>query len=610
MSRMRQSSKLRQTFSPEDVDDCVIKLFDAMTSTLGRPFRAARANVRNIVSQWDPLLHDSVEDDAVGFARSYIPSHFFDRFVFSNEVQGTEAHDAALKKFEQSVIIGLGCNEMLRGLPSLTHPISRLIAEMREFIFEVVGDLDDHQVLLGFKHGPGATVSVKRNRAYLDVKALRYDGSSTQRYLYEQWMRLTPVSDVLERHYRAKACDEPDDASCTLHIVPKKWNVGRVIFVPKTLSGFTQAGIGSELTKRLLSIGIDLQTQPKVHADLLKHALRYNLATVDWSSASDRIWTELVRLLFPNHWFWWFSVTRSTVATFEGKEYPLPMIGTMGNGYTFPLQTLIFRAFFHAIGVIHNIDDTAVSIFGDDCIVPVEMVQHIEGYATWLGWEMNDKKTFHEGLFRESCGTDMYNGRDVRPVMPTRPDWKLNTLGFKAFVYILYNTTRMRVEAYSVDNLDSINAWLFEVFDQFKLGKLHFVPPDAPDYSGVRIDEKSARLSSSVSFDQHGAPTFSCILNLPFRRYVWHLPYYVTALSGSNREQWWQASKWKSPQKWAEHALASYAFELSEPMPLFEERFKGSDRDSLAFDGTTAIKIPNLQVKKIVDRYQWSYGHS
>jgi len=247
----------------------------------------------------------------------------------------------------------------------------------------------------------------------------------------------------------------------------------------------------------------------------------------------------------------------------------------MGNGYTFPLQTLVFRAFFHAIGQIHNIDDTAVSIFGDDCIVPVEMIKHVPTYANWLGWEMNEKKTFFEGMFRESCGSDCYYGWDVRPVMPSRPDWTLNVNGFKAFIYVLYNTTSIRARKYSTDNFDSVNAWLYDLFEKFNLGKIHFVPMDDPDFSGIRVSYTTALNTASVRFDAHGGATYSCIRNMPPYRFAWGFPWYIDALkqrNGGNSQ--------------------------------FINRFI---KDREPFDGSQPLKIVSLGAVKAY-RGQWTYG--
>jgi hypothetical protein len=96
----------------------------------------------------------------------------------------------------------------------------------------------------------------------------------------------------------------------------------------------------------------------------------------------------------------------------------------MGNGFTFPLQTMIFAslvtAAYKVCGIrIHkpyrqNLGNFAV--FGDDIIVDSRVYNLVVRCLAILGFKVNGDKSFNEGLFRESCGSDFYSGYNVRGV--------------------------------------------------------------------------------------------------------------------------------------------------------------------------------------------------
>lgn len=103
----------------------------------------------------------------------------------------------------------------------------------------------------------------------------------------------------------------------------------------------------------------------------------------------------------------------------------LQMFSSMGNGYTFELETLIFAALAHACGGKVGQD---TFVYGDDILVPTEISADVLALLRYSGFTPNQKKTFTTGHFRESCGGDFLMGHDVRPLFlkenPNGPsDW-------------------------------------------------------------------------------------------------------------------------------------------------------------------------------------------
>jgi hypothetical protein len=93
----------------------------------------------------------------------------------------------------------------------------------------------------------------------------------------------------------------------------------------------------------------------------------------------------------------------------------------MGNGYTFELETLLFLAICHAAAKLHGecgydlINNKEMSVYGDDIIVPHRMSDTVVSLLRFFGFSLNPRKTFLTGSFRESCGGDFFNGREVTP---------------------------------------------------------------------------------------------------------------------------------------------------------------------------------------------------
>jgi len=91
----------------------------------------------------------------------------------------------------------------------------------------------------------------------------------------------------------------------------------------------------------------------------------------------------------------------------------------MGNGFTFPIQTVIFASILRAVSRVFLPGIQArshLAVFGDDLICSREIYRQVDRYLRLFGFRPNARKTFHEGGFRESCGTDWLYGQPVRPV--------------------------------------------------------------------------------------------------------------------------------------------------------------------------------------------------
>jgi len=107
----------------------------------------------------------------------------------------------------------------------------------------------------------------------------------------------------------------------------------------------------------------------------------------------------------------------------KGTWFKLEKFSSMGNGFTFELETLIFSALARSLVAARGLDPSVVRCYGDDLIVPAECYSDVVAGLKMFGFSPNMKKTFGEGPFRESCGGDYWRGVPVRAhFIETLPD--------------------------------------------------------------------------------------------------------------------------------------------------------------------------------------------
>lgn len=209
-----------------------------------------------------------------------------------------------------------------------------------------------------------------------------------------------------------------------LFFVPKSSEISRTCCTEASLEMLFQKSVGAFIEQRLArNFGITLSSQPDVNRELARiGSLDGSFGTIDLVSASDSIGLQLCRAILPScPLVDMMFRCRSDVAVLpDGSEVELRMISTMGNGFTFPLQTIIFacavRAVYQIMGFPSSGLGDKIAVFGDDIIVRREAYNFVCRMLNKLGFLVNVGKSFNTGPFRESCGSDYYLGHNVRGV--------------------------------------------------------------------------------------------------------------------------------------------------------------------------------------------------
>lgn len=201
-----------------------------------------------------------------------------------------------------------------------------------------------------------------------------------------------------------------------LCFVPKDTRKNRTIAIEPELNMMFQRGIGKLLKKKLLRVGIDLSDQTRNQSLAFHGSVMGNLATIDLEAASDSVSLEICRQLLPPDWMDAMELVRcKTVELPDGSSHKLHKISSMGNGFTFELETLVFWALAKAVCDEIDCVDKTVAVYGDDIIVSTEAAARLIEVLRACGFRTNHEKTFVDGPFRESCGKHYFRGRDVTP---------------------------------------------------------------------------------------------------------------------------------------------------------------------------------------------------
>lgn len=223
-----------------------------------------------------------------------------------------------------------------------------------------------------------------------------------------------------------------DVTGSSISTVPKQFDIKRTICTEPVLEMFFQRGIGNFMESVMESrLGLRLADQPDKNREFARRgSVDGSFGTIDLRSASDSISISLVKSVFPRYFVDWLMRTRCNLARLpSGENVELHMISSMGNGFTFALQTMLFasivatcysltgyRAIFDSKKTRKGVLESNAGVFGDDIVVRSDTYSLVIHALQLFGFEVNDDKSFNTGSFRESCGQDYFRGVDIRGV--------------------------------------------------------------------------------------------------------------------------------------------------------------------------------------------------
>lgn len=317
---------------------------------------------------------------------------------------------------------------------TLPFELARTLQHTADYVTSKLGPFSPEE--WRFKHGPGAVS---------DRKAGSY------KYEFTNWPdrleRVFPFADFAHANYATwlsslsntgTAAEFLHEHPAVLCAVPKVITGPRLIAEEPVALQWCQQAIKDFLYTRVsetaLSRFVDFRRQGKNGQLALEASRSGSHATIDLSSASDRVSCWAVERLFRRSPTLLEALDASRSVWLQQdidkkspRFHPLRKYSTMGNATTFPVQTLLFltvslacvlytRKWPVSDRVISLFGEGEVRVFGDDIIVPADCARLVVDTLQALGLRVNPAKTFLSGNFRESCGVDAFKGHDVTPV--------------------------------------------------------------------------------------------------------------------------------------------------------------------------------------------------
>jgi len=350
---------------------------------------------------------------------AYAATNFLSKFKdFSLPYDLDEVAFEKFEKFESQCkhtndrFMDLANDPLYRGV------IVELHGAVQRKIAKILGDFNAEEFFSLGDWGPGATTLIKGNSASSTNKYLREVGITRDLFdLVSNGKGVTYLTEVYPQwgFHLLEAGFPHFEVGNKVITVPKNAKTNRVIAVEPGINLWFQKSIGDMISRRLLRWGIDLRDQTRNQELARSGSVTSELATIDFSSASDSISKRLVEELLPRRWFLLLDASRSHFGWVKGELRLWNKFSSMGNGFTFPLETLIFYSC--ALVVREHLRlDGKVSAFGDDVIIPSAAYDLFSRLCTFYGFSVNPDKSFHLGFFRESCGSHFYRGRDIKPI--------------------------------------------------------------------------------------------------------------------------------------------------------------------------------------------------
>lgn len=341
--------------------------------------------------------------------------------------------------------------------------------------------------------GPGASSSIRGR-----------DTTGSRKYSQAKFVTpgCLPLASLLIAYSTVWDVAPQTTASLEVITVPKNSKIDRVIGIEPDLNIYVQKGIGSFIRKRLAYAGLDLDSSFQMNLALAAVGSRDgSFATLDLSSASDTISTLLLSELLPREWMDLLLQARTPFADVQGTPILLRKFSSMGNGFTFELESLVFYCLALAVGQLEKAAPWYITVFGDDIVVPTYISEKLSQVLTDVGFVINDSKSYSSGYFRESCGGHYFKGVDVKPI------YIKEVISNDSSLYKLANAVRRLSGRLGHSDLGPFRALYRAITADIKVKR--FIPEGYGD-GGLVVSFEEAAPSTKVKRCPNGIEGFYC----------------------------------------------------------------------------------------------------
>ncbi len=377
-------------------------------------------DVHSAVTEEFSCLLENLRSNVIGdYAASYLQKEYLSKFNGKGTATADERRRAAIDKWQRAELRNRATNQrLLIDEANFGFATSDMILETaRGYVRETLGPLDIDTIFDSSMYSNGASTRVKRGHAAIaqkfmgraDVTEKAWGYFERELEKYPGWISLNP--ELVRPNFVN---------GNVLFTVPKNSEIDRVACKEPEVNMWLQKGVGDHIRMKLKERGINLDDQRRNQKLARIGSKDGTLATLDLSSASDLISIGLVVTLLPPEWFVLLNDLRSETTRIGNELHELHMFSSMGNGFTFELESLLFWCICRSINFHLGVRGT-VSVYGDDLITPTKAAKVYGRIFSFFGFIVNPKKSFWRGRFRESCGAHWYAGTNVTPFYVKEP---------------------------------------------------------------------------------------------------------------------------------------------------------------------------------------------
>lgn len=374
-------------------------------------------------------LPETLTDDCVAFLSdlpekeektSYLKKVWRSKFVSQDTDPSDVREQRAINKWLACERENEATNDRLLTLDEDYNILPRLTWQrfrryVQASIAELLGDTVPLDALLGGFSG-GASTTRSRTQSH---PALKYLGQAEITSAAKGWFDLVWEDSPLWASFHEDLAIAETKGNI-MFTVPKSTTIDRCAAKEPDLNMYLQRGVGNYIRSKLRSVGINLNDQSINQRLARKGSIDGSLATLDLSSASDSVTTSLVEIMLPDLWFGLLRDLRSPYTLVKGEWHENHMFSSMGNGFTFELESLLFWSIAKAVRYFTG-SGGVISVYGDDIIVGSGYAEDLSWVLGVLGFSVNNDKSFWTGPFRESCGGHYHKGYDITPFYLKKP---------------------------------------------------------------------------------------------------------------------------------------------------------------------------------------------
>lgn len=320
-------------------------------------------------------------------------------------------------------------NARMKGTPVRINPQGKVLARTIEYpVWLLAGVRDYVSQLLHLDISDDDPIDLGRFSSGVSA-----EGCKTMFEKYREFARVAPgykdnLLYPLPRYGNEDQGFVPPVDYVKVVAVPKSYKAVRLIAEVPVYIQYGQQGIRRRAIQSLATspyadlIVLDDQTVNQEWSRL--GSIYGTYCTTDLTAASDSIADHLARQVLPKSWYNVIQAWNPNNMRVRGKDIERNIFLTSGSGDTFVMESIIFLAIaLYATETVERLTPKSEQrgrkkikkprVYGDDLICDTRVYDTLADFLRLLGFTVNESKSFNDGGYRESCGSEWWCGLDT-----------------------------------------------------------------------------------------------------------------------------------------------------------------------------------------------------